>query len=66
MADYKASPFYAVQDGETRISFDHAGAYSTDDAAEIKLLDGLVPAWIQRIDEQPEVKAPTTRKASAK
>ncbi|NOU98478.1 hypothetical protein [Paenibacillus planticolens] len=67
MADYKASPFYAVQSGETRVSFDQSGAYSTDDDVEIKLLDGLVPTWIQRVDEkQPEAKAPTTRKTSAK
>lgn len=73
MANYLASPRYSVGD----IVFDMNGGYETEDAAEIKRLDALVPMWIKRVDEPEEPKkdaepaaeedavkpAPKTRKA---
>lgn len=46
------------------IRYFSGGLYETEDAAEIAVLDQI--ADVTRIDEQPEVKAPPTRKASAK
>ncbi|GIQ63712.1 hypothetical protein PACILC2_22800 [Paenibacillus cisolokensis] len=56
MAKYKASPNYAIQFGNKTIKFGWLGDYETEDAAEIKALDALVPHWIKRVDEpKPEV-----------
>lgn len=57
MATYKARPFYEVKVGKRTVVFDYFGEHKTEDAGVIAALDGLVPAYIQRIDE-PEPVAP--------
>lgn len=71
MAKYQAAPFYEVDSGDVRIKFDFFGAYATDKADEIAVLDGLCPVWIKRVDEpskpeEPEAPAKPARKSSAK
>lgn len=78
MAAYKARPFYEVKVGKRTVVFDYFGEYRTENVSVIAALDGLVPAYIQRIDEpkavapkeeQTRVKTeekPKTRKSSAK
>ncbi|CDN42086.1 hypothetical protein [Paenibacillus sp. P22] len=74
MAKYEAHPLYGVVSGAVDVKFDHAGAYETEDAAEIAVLDALCPLWAARVDEpqpedegeQPAKKAPAPRKPSAK
>lgn len=57
MATYKARPLYEVKVGKRTVVFDYFGSFETEDASVIAALDGLVPAYIQRIDE-PEPVAP--------
>ncbi|MCU6709351.1 hypothetical protein M6D81_11595 [Paenibacillus sp. J5C_2022] len=57
MAKYKASPGYVVAVGNKTVRFDYHGECKTDDAAEIKILDGLVPKWVTKVSDgnKPEV-----------
>ena len=57
MAKYKAQPGYTVGDG---IRFDYAGEYETFAAAEIDVLNALVPKWITCTDAKVTKEAPVT------
>lgn len=59
MAIYKARPFYEVKVGKKTVVFDYFGSFETEDARVIAALNGLVPAYIQRVVEpEPEPVAP--------
>lgn len=61
MARYKSEPKYMVRNDDIRITFDYAGEYETDNAAEIKILDGLVPRYMRKVDDESPRVDPETK-----
>ncbi|SMO93007.1 hypothetical protein [Melghirimyces algeriensis] len=66
MAKYKAHPFYIVDSGRSRISFNHNGFYETQDRKEIDILDKLCPTWVKRLDDQLDDQMESEKKAEEK
>jgi len=54
LATYKGAPNYSVSINGKNVRFDWLGEYTTDDASEVKVLDGLAPRWIKRVDRKTE------------
>lgn len=75
MAKYKAKPEYEISvDSGENIVFDKRGYYETDDKNKIAILDGLVPKYVEKVDDgdksensknQTEVKTATSRKKTS-
>ncbi|WP_036709624.1 hypothetical protein [Paenibacillus pinihumi] len=51
MVTYQGPSHYAVDIEGKTVRFNWFGEYSTEDAVEIAVLDGLAPKWITRVSE---------------
>lgn len=58
MVKYKAEPRYTVRSDDIRIAFNHVGEYETNNAAEIEVLDGLVPRYVRKVDDGKPAEKP--------